>query len=48
MMTASDSLLRFFNATAFNFGSDTQRKEMEQFILAFDSTLKPIVASNLR
>ena len=41
---STDTLLRFFNATAFNFpGGDAQRKEVEQFMFAFDSNLKPVV-----
>jgi DNA-binding beta-propeller fold protein YncE len=46
-----DTLFRFHNATVFNqtaqnpggFQNDTQRRQVEQFVLAFDSNLAPIV-----
>jgi YVTN family beta-propeller protein len=48
-----DTLFRFFNATVFSntsvggsavgFQSNTQRREMEQFMLAFDTNFAPIV-----
>ncbi len=46
-----DTLFRFHNATVFNpiptvnvgFTSDTQRRQVEAFMLAFDSNLAPIV-----
>jgi sugar lactone lactonase YvrE len=46
-----DTLFRFLNATVFNsafldtvgFQNDTQRRNVEQFLLAFDSNLAPIV-----
>src|SRR5438034_11694546 len=47
--TASvDTLFRFHNATVFNGGfnpngGDTTRRQVEQFVLAFDSNLAPIV-----
>jgi hypothetical protein len=48
-----DTLFRFHNATAFN-GSfaagatgDTQRQQVEQFVLAFDSDLAPIVGQQI-
>ncbi len=45
---STDSLLRFLNATAFNFpGGDTQRQQVEQFLFAFDSNLKPVVGQQI-
>jgi YVTN family beta-propeller protein len=45
---SADTLLRFFNAALFNFpGGDAQRKQVEQFILAFDSNLKPVVGQQI-
>ena len=45
---STDSLLRFFNASAFQFpGGDAQRKQVEQFMYAFDSNLKPIVGQQI-
>ena len=45
---STDSLLRFFNAVLFNFpGGDAQRKQVEQFVLAFDSNLKPVVGQQI-
>ena len=45
---STDSLLRFFSASAFQFpGGDTQRKQVEQFMYAFDSNLKPIVGQQI-
>ena len=45
---STDSLLRFFNATVFQFpGGDSQRKQVEQFMYAFDSNLKPIVGQQI-
>ena len=39
-----DTLFRFHNATVFfGFTGDAQRRQMEQFMLAFDSNLAPIV-----
>ncbi|HEY2774751.1 MAG TPA: hypothetical protein VGK20_11955 [Candidatus Binatia bacterium] len=50
---STDTLFRFFNATVFDhatmplandgFHSDTERRQMEQFALAFDSNHRPIV-----
>jgi DNA-binding beta-propeller fold protein YncE/mono/diheme cytochrome c family protein len=41
---AMDTLLRFFRATVFNFpGGDAARRNVEQFMFAMDSNLKPIV-----
>jgi hypothetical protein len=43
-----DSVLRFLNASLFNFpGGDQQRREVEQFLFAFDSTLKPVVGQQV-
>jgi DNA-binding beta-propeller fold protein YncE len=44
---STDTLFRFLNATAFNFGSDTQRRNVEQFLFAFDSNLKPVVGQQV-
>jgi hypothetical protein len=45
---STDTLLRFLNAGAFNFpGGDSQRKEVEQFMFAFDSNLKPVVGQQV-
>jgi len=45
---SADTLFRFHNATVFNTGfnpngGDTTRRQVEQFVLAFDSNLAPIV-----
>lgn len=41
---STDQLVRFHRATLFNFpGGDAQRRQVEQFMLAFDSNLAPIV-----
>src|SRR5438034_6802125 len=51
--TASvDTLFRFHNATVFNGGfdpngGDTTRRQVEQFMLAFDSNLAPIVGQQI-
>jgi len=42
-----DSLLRFLNATLFNFSGDVQRRQVEQFLFAFDSNLKPVVGQQI-
>jgi len=50
-----DTLFRFFDLSGFNqggnnaggFTSDTQRRQMEQFVLAFDSNLAPIVGQQI-
>src|SRR5512139_1214340 len=52
---SADTLFRFHNAVVFNaspgnpggFTSDTQRRQVEQFMLAFDSTLAPIVGQQI-
>ena len=44
---STDTLLRFFDAAVFAFPSDTERKQMEQFMFAFDSNLKPIVGQQI-
>ena len=45
---STDTLLRFLNASLFGFpGGDNQRSEVEQFILAFDSNLKPVVGQQV-
>src|SRR5436309_1933887 len=47
-----DTLFRFHNATVFNTGfnpngGDTTRRQLEQFVLAFDSNLAPIVGQQI-
>src|SRR5207247_9192131 len=47
-----DTLFRFHNATVFNTGfnpsgADTTRRQVEQFVLAFDSNLAPIVGQQI-
>ena len=48
---STDTLNRFFNVTAFTFGHtsppDVERRQMEQFMLAFDSNLKPVVGQQI-
>jgi DNA-binding beta-propeller fold protein YncE len=45
---STDTLLRFFNAGAFSFpGGDNERKDVEQFMLAFDTNLKPVVGQQV-
>jgi 6-phosphogluconolactonase (cycloisomerase 2 family) len=45
---STDTLLRFLNASAFNFpGGDTQRRQVEQFLFAFDANLKPVVGQQV-
>jgi DNA-binding beta-propeller fold protein YncE len=41
---STDTLFRFHQATVFNFsGGDPQRRDVEAFMFAFDSDLKPVV-----
>ena len=45
---AIDTLLRFFQATVFSFpGGDAQRRDVEAFVLAFDTDLAPIVGQQV-
>jgi DNA-binding beta-propeller fold protein YncE len=50
---STDTLFRFFQATVFNSGSnvgfqsDTVRRQMEQFMLAFPSDLAPVVGQQV-
>jgi len=49
---SADTLFRFHNATVFNTGfnpngGDTTRRQVEQFVLAFDSNLAPIVGQQI-
>ena len=53
---STDTLFRFLQATVFNdggtfnpvgFTSDTQRRQVEQFVLAFDTNLAPIVGQQI-
>ena len=43
-----DTLFRFHSATVFNFpGGDPQIRDMEQFMFAFDTNLKPVVGQQV-
>jgi hypothetical protein len=43
-----DTLFRFFQATVFTFeGGDPERRQMEQFMFAVDSDLKPVVGQQV-
>jgi YVTN family beta-propeller protein len=43
-----DTLFRFFRATVFNFtGGDAERRQVEQFMFAMDSNLKPVVGQQV-
>ncbi|GIW43068.1 MAG: hypothetical protein KatS3mg077_0350 [Candidatus Binatia bacterium] len=42
-----DTLFRFFTATVFTFPDDATRRQVEQFVLAFDSNLAPIVGQQI-
>jgi len=42
-----DTLFRFHSATVFSFSSDAQRRQVEAFMLAFDSNLAPIVGQQV-
>lgn len=44
---ATDTLFRFFRAAAFGFNNDVERRDMELFMLAFPSDLKPIVGQQI-
>lgn len=45
---STDTLFRFFNATVFTFtGGDAERRQMEQFMFAMDSNLKPVVGQQI-
>ncbi len=45
---AIDTLFRFFHATVFSFpAGDAQRRDLEAFVLAFDSDLAPIVGQQV-
>ena len=45
---STDTLVRFHRATLFDFpGGDAQRRQVEQFMLAFDSNLAPIVGQQI-
>ncbi len=44
---STDTLLRFLNASVFGFVDDTQRQQVEQFLFAFDSNLKPVVGQQI-
>lgn len=45
---STDTLFRFLHAAAFNFPQgDTQRRQVEQFLLAYDSNLKPVVGQQI-
>ena len=38
-----DTVARFLHAQVFIFDSDTERQQLQQFLLAFDTNLAPIV-----
>jgi YVTN family beta-propeller protein len=40
---STDSLLNFLHSPVFNFQNDNQRRDIEQFVLAFDSGIAPAV-----
>jgi YVTN family beta-propeller protein len=40
---STDSLLTFLHSPVFNFQNDNQRRDIEQFVLAFDSGIAPAV-----
>jgi YVTN family beta-propeller protein len=42
-----DTPFRFLDAALFNFPSDVERRQVEQFLLAFDSNLKPVVGQQI-
>ncbi|MBI3784902.1 MAG: hypothetical protein HY270_16035 [Deltaproteobacteria bacterium] len=43
-----DTVLRFLNAGVFNFpGGDPQRRQVEDFVMAFDSNLAPVVGQQI-
>jgi MYXO-CTERM domain-containing protein len=44
---STDTLDRFLHATVFNFGGESEMRDVEAFILAFDSTLPPIVGQQV-
>lgn len=44
---ATDTLFRFFNSGLFAFVNDSERRDMEQFMLAFPSNLKPVVGQQI-
>jgi len=45
---STDTMERFFNASVFNFpGGNSQRQQVEQFMLAFDSNIKPVVGQQI-
>jgi len=44
---SADTLLRFFRAVVFQFPGDAQRLQVEQFMFAFDSNLKPVVGQQV-
>jgi len=44
---STDTLFRFLNAGAFTFPGDTERRDVEQFLFAFDSNLKPVVGQQV-
>jgi hypothetical protein len=44
---STDTVFRFLRAAAFGFSNDTERRNVEQFLLAFDSNLKPVVGQQV-
>ncbi len=44
---SADTLLRFFRAVVFQFPGDVERLQVEQFMFAIDSNLKPVVGQQI-
>ncbi len=44
---STDTVFRFLRATVFNFASDQERRDVEAFIMAFDTTFAPIVGQQV-
>ena len=44
---STDTLFRFLDAQAFAFPGDTERSDVEQFLFAFNSNLKPVVGQQV-
>ncbi len=44
---STDTLVRFLRATVFTFGNDADRRDVEAFLMAFDTTLAPITGQQV-
>lgn len=44
---STDTIFRFLRATVFNFAGDQERRDVEAFIMAFDTTFAPIVGQQV-